>query len=70
MNIQNSDVMVARAVIIPGESIPVCVMNPTNQPVTLYRGTRIAQLAVMLHALLQLLLLFWPLHWVANLTKI
>ena len=37
--------MVACAVIIPGESIPVCVMNPTNQPVTLYRGTRIAQLA-------------------------
>ena len=35
----------ACAVIIPGESIPVCVMNPTDQPVTLYRGTRIAQLA-------------------------
>ena len=45
INIQNSDVMVARAVIIPGESIPVRVMNPTDQPVTLYRGTRIAQLA-------------------------
>ena len=45
MNIQNSDVMVAHAVIILGESIPVRVMNPTNQPVTLYRGTRIAQLA-------------------------
>ena len=45
MNIQNSDVMVARALIIPGESIPVHVMNPTDQPVTLYRGTRIAQLA-------------------------
>ena len=45
MNLQNSDVMVARAVIIPGESIPVRVMNPTDQPVTLYRGTRIAQLA-------------------------
>ena len=40
-----ADVMVADAVIIPGESIPVHVMNPTNQPVTLYRGTRIAQLA-------------------------
>ena len=45
MNIQNSDVMVACAVIIPGESIPVHVMNPTDQPVTLYRGTRIVQLA-------------------------
>ena len=45
INIQNSDVMVACAVIIPGESIPVRVMNPTDQPVTLYRGTRIAQLA-------------------------
>ena len=44
MNIQNSDVM-AHAVIIPGESIPVCVINLTDQPVTLYRRTRIAQLA-------------------------
>ena len=45
MNIQNSDVIVARAEIISRESIPVRVINPTNQPVTLYRGTRIAQLA-------------------------
>ena len=37
--------MVTHAMIIPREFIPVCVMNPTNQPVTLYRGTRIAQLA-------------------------
>ena len=44
MDMLNSDVMVAHAVIIPGESIPIRVMNPTNQPVTLYRGTRIAQL--------------------------
>ena len=45
VNIQNLDVTVACAVVIPWESIPVCVMNPTNQPMTLYRDTRIAQLA-------------------------
>ena len=33
-NMQNEGVMVARAVVTPGESVPVRVMNSTNQPVT------------------------------------
>ena len=36
--------MVARAVVTPGVSVPVRVMNPTDQSVTLYKGTRIAHL--------------------------
>ena len=36
--------MVAHAVLKPGESVPICVMNPTNQPVTLCKATRIAEL--------------------------
>ena len=43
-NMQNEGIMVARAVVTSGESVPVHVMNPTNQPVTLYKGTRIAEL--------------------------
>ena len=43
-NMQNEGIMVARAVVTSGESVPVRVMNPTNQPVTLYKGTRIAEL--------------------------
>ena len=34
--------MVARALVTSDMSIPVCVMNSTYQPVTLYKGTRIA----------------------------
>ena len=43
-NMQNEGIMVARAVVTSGESVPVRVMNPTNQPVTLYKGTRIVEL--------------------------
>ena len=43
-NMQNEGIMVSRAVVTSGESVPVRVMNPTNQPVTLYKGTRIAEL--------------------------
>ena len=43
-NMQNEGIMVARAVVTSGELVPVRVMNPTNQPVTLYKGTRIAEL--------------------------
>ena len=39
-----SNVMVARAVVTPGVSVPVCVMNPTDQPVTLYKGAKIVHL--------------------------
>ena len=45
VNKQNEDVMVSHAVVMPGESVPVRVMNPMNQSVILYKGTRIAQLA-------------------------
>ena len=45
VNLQYADLMVASTMVMPRESVPDCVMNPTNQPVTLYRGTRIAQLA-------------------------
>ena len=41
---QNEGIMVARAVVTSGESVPVRVTNPTNQPVTLYKSTRIAEL--------------------------
>ena len=41
---QNEGVTVACAVVTSGESIPVRVINPINQPVTLYKGTRIAEL--------------------------
>ena len=43
-NMQNEGIMVAHAVVTSGESVPVRVMNPTNQSVTLYKGTRIAEL--------------------------
>ena len=39
-----SNVMVARAVVTPGVSVPVRVMNPTDQPVTLYKGAKIVHL--------------------------
>ena len=42
---QPSNVMVARAVVTPGMSVPVRVMNPTDQLVTLYRGAKIAYLS-------------------------
>ena len=44
VELQTINVMVARAVVTPGVSVPVRVMNPTDQPVTLYKGTRIAHL--------------------------
>ena len=44
VNIQNAGVMMTCAVVMTGESVPVHVINPTNQPVTL-KGTRIVQLA-------------------------
>ena len=37
--------MVARAVVRAGTCVPVRVLNPTDQDVILYKGTRIAALA-------------------------
>ena len=44
VKLQTMNVMVARAVVTPGVSVPVRVMNPTDQLVTLYKGTRIGRL--------------------------
>ena len=44
VELQTTYVMVACAVVTPGVSVPVRVMNPTNQLVILYKGTRIAHL--------------------------
>ena len=44
VELQTMNVMVAHAVVTPGVSVSVRVMNPTDQPVTLYKGTRIAHL--------------------------
>ena len=44
VELQTTNVMVACAVVSPGVSVPVCVMNLTDQPVTLYKGIRIAHL--------------------------
>ena len=37
--LQTTNVLVACAVVTPGVSVPVCVMNPTHQPVILYKDT-------------------------------
>ena len=42
--LQASDLMIAKAVVTPDDSIPVRVMNPTSQPVILYKGTKMALL--------------------------
>ena len=43
--LQYSDLMIAKAVVTPGDSIPVRVMNPTSRPVILYKGTNMALLS-------------------------
>ena len=40
-----SDLMIAAAVVTPGDSIPIRVMNPTGQSVMLYKGTKVASLS-------------------------
>jgi len=47
-NMKNSDVMVARAVIAPGSTVPVRLLNPTGEPVNLYSGSKIALLSEVL----------------------
>jgi len=44
IELKTTSMMVARAIVTPGVSVPVRVMNPTDQPVNLYKGTRIAHL--------------------------
>ena len=44
IELQPNSGMVACAAIRTGASVSMCVMNPTDQDITLYRGTRIATL--------------------------
>ena len=44
-NLQNSDLLVARAVVIPGETVPVRLLNPTGNSINLYSGAHIAVLS-------------------------
>ena len=43
--LQNSDLLVARAVVTPGETVPVRLLNPTGTSIILYSGARIAVLS-------------------------
>ena len=42
--LKHSDLMIATAVVTPGDLIPMRVMNLTGQPVMLYKGTKVASL--------------------------
>ena len=44
IKMQSNRVMVARAVVTAGNCVPVRVLNPTDQDIILYKGTRIAAL--------------------------
>jgi len=44
VDLKSNSVMVAHAAVRAGESVPMRVMNPTDQDITLYKGTRIATL--------------------------
>ena len=44
-NLQNSDLLVARAIVTPGETVPVRLLNPTGSPINLYSGARVAVLS-------------------------
>jgi len=43
-HLQNSDLMLAKALVTAGKSIPIQVINPTSKPVILYKGTNVASL--------------------------
>ena len=44
-NLQNSDLLVARAVVTPGDVVPVRLLNPTGKSITLYSGASMAVLS-------------------------
>ena len=44
-NLQNSDLLVARAVVTLGETVPVRLLNPIGSSIDLYSGARIARAA-------------------------
>ena len=39
------DLLVARAIVTPGETVPVCLLNPTGSSINFYLGARIAVLS-------------------------
>ena len=41
-NLQNSDIMVARALVTPNEFVPVRLLNPTGESIVLYSGANVA----------------------------
>ena len=50
-NLQNSDLLVAREVVTPGETVPVRLLNPTGRSINLYSGARIAVLSEFMEIL-------------------
>lgn len=44
-NLQNSDMLVARAVVTEGEFVPVRLLNPTGESIILYSGCSLAKLS-------------------------
>ena len=44
-NLQNSDLLVARAIVTLGETVPVRLLNPTGSSINLYSGARVAVLS-------------------------
>ena len=44
-NLQNSDLLVARAIVTLGKTVPVRLLNPTGSSINLYSGARVAVLS-------------------------
>ena len=43
----DSNIIVARAIVIPDNHIIVRLINPTNTPATIYKNTKIASLSLL-----------------------
>ena len=44
-NLQNSNLLLARAILTPGETVSVRLLNPTGSSINLHSGARIAVLS-------------------------
>ena len=44
-NLKNSKLLVARAVVMSGEFVLVCLLNPTGKSINLYSGANVAVLS-------------------------
>ena len=42
VELQSYNVIVTHAAVRAGASVPMCIMNPTDHDITLYKGTKIA----------------------------